>query len=146
MNLFYVRSNFCDFSFINSFINQDFMDSYKLILAGYRINPQRMTREYYIKSKKAEDYKKFLQTNLLHPPHITISEEKTTDDSLYLVHHYEGKQLIKEFIDNTMIGIEFLWGGEVKLETHLIKKDGPEKIVYTVKDRKVTYTRSEENK
>lgn len=127
--LFYVRSNFCDFSFINSFINQDFMDSYKLILAGYRINPQRMTREYYIKSKKAEDYKKFLQTNLLHPPHITISEEKTTDDSLYLVHHYEGKQLIKEFIDNTMIGIEFLWGGEVKLETHLIKKDGPEKIV-----------------
>ena len=138
--LFDVRKNFCDFTFINTFTNQDFVDKYKLVLVGTRINQQRMTREFYIKSKKAEDYKNFILDNLIHPPHITISEEMSKDGTLYLVHQHEGKQLIREFIDNTMIGIEYLWGNEVKLETHRIVKGKPEKIVYTAKDRKISET------
>ena len=136
--LFYVRSNFCDFTFINSFVNQDFTDKYNLVMVGERINKQRMTREYYIKSKKHEDYKNFIIGHLIHPPHITVSKEKTKKGVLYLVHHYEGKQLIREFIDNTMIGLEYLWGKEVKLETHKIEKGKPIQVIYTVKDRKVT--------
>jgi stage V sporulation protein R len=30
---------------------------------------------------------------------------------------FEGKPLVREFIANTMLGIEYLWGGPVKLET-----------------------------
>ncbi len=139
--LFDVRRNFCDFTFINTFTNQEFVDRYKLVLVGTRINQQRMTREYYIKSKKADDYKNFILNNLIHPPHITISETKSKDGTLYLVHQYEGKQLIREFIDNTMIGIEFLWGNEVKLETYKIVKGKPEKIIYTAKNRKISETK-----
>ena len=36
---------------------------------------------------------------------------------LYLVHHFEEKPLVTEFIQNTMLGIEYLWGGLVSLET-----------------------------
>ena len=136
--LLYVRENFNDFTFINSFVNQDFTDKYNLVLIGERINQQRMTREYYIKSKKAADYKNFILGNQIHPPHITVSEENSKDGILYLTHHYEGKQLIREFIDITMIGLEYLWGNTVKLETYRIKNGKPLLTVFTVKDKKVT--------
>jgi stage V sporulation protein R len=136
--LFKIRKNHCDFTFINSFINQDFVDRYKLVTVGERINQVRMTKEYYIKSKNYKDYKKYIIKHFIHPPHITVDKEKTADGVLYLKHHYEHKQLIPEFIDNTMIGIEYLWGGEVKLETHLIVGGKPQKIIYTAKDRKIT--------
>ncbi len=136
--LFHVRTNFNDFTFINSFVNQDFTDKYNLVMVGERINKQRMTKEYYIKSKKAEEYKEYILSHLIHPPHITVSKEKTKKDVLYLVHHYEGKQLIREFINNTMIGLEYLWGKEVQLETHKIKDGKPIKVIYTAKNKKIT--------
>jgi len=37
-----------------------------------------------------------------------------------------------------MIGIEYLWGGPVELESNLLQKGGPKKITYKVKDRKVS--------
>jgi stage V sporulation protein R len=138
--LFYVRSNFCDFTFINSFVNQDFTDRYNLVVVGDRINKQRMTREYYIKSKKHEDYKSLIINHLIHPPHITISKDQTKQGILYLIHHFEGKQLIREFIDNTMIGLEYLWGKEVKLETQKIKKGKLVQVIYTAKNKKITET------
>jgi stage V sporulation protein R len=74
-----------------------------------------------------------------------------------LVHHFEGKPLVKDYIANTMLGIEYLWGRKVKLETHEVlphtptpsapgsssdKPTPPEikwrRIVYTMKDRKLT--------
>jgi stage V sporulation protein R len=33
------------------------------------------------------------------------------------VHHFEGKPLVKDYITNTMLGIEYLWGAPVQLET-----------------------------
>ncbi len=33
-------------------------------------------------------------------------------------HQFEEKPLLKEYIANTMMGIEFLWGGKVQLETY----------------------------
>jgi stage V sporulation protein R len=52
---------------------------------------------------------------LYHPPAIEIDRKNGT---LRLVHRFEGKPLVKHFIHNTMLGIEFLWGGPVQLETH----------------------------
>jgi len=135
--IFELRRNCCDANFINTFVTQDFCDRHHLVIIGERINQQRMTKEYYIKSKRAEDYRDMILDGLIHPPHITVCPDRTKDGTLYLIHHFEGKQLVPEFIENVMIGLEFLWGGEVELETHLVRKEGPEKILYTVKDRKL---------
>jgi stage V sporulation protein R len=34
------------------------------------------------------------------------------------VHQFEGKPLVRDFISNTMLGIEYLWGAPVQLETN----------------------------
>ena len=106
-----------DFTFINRFVDQEFLDHYKLFVTGKRLNRERMTWQYYIKSKKANDYKNMVINTLYHPPVIHVDEEKTKDGVLYLVHEFEGKPLKTDYIENTMIGIEFLWGGPIYLET-----------------------------
>jgi stage V sporulation protein R len=100
---------------------------------------------------------------LYHPPCIEIDTEKSKDGRLYLVHRFEGKPLVKEFISNTMLGIEYLWGAPVQLETNEVVPAAPaqtrlpipglpvpaeegqapreikwQRVVYTMKDRKLT--------
>ncbi|MBF0406222.1 MAG: SpoVR family protein [Candidatus Riflebacteria bacterium] len=117
--IFSVRKYHSDSTAINQFIDQDFVDEFKLFVVGKRLNPQKQVWEYYIKSKKAEDYKNKMSESLYHPPHITVDTDRTqTDGALYMVHTFEGKELVREYIANTMLGIEFLWGKKVILETH----------------------------
>jgi stage V sporulation protein R len=116
--IFSVRENLCDFMFINTFVDQDFVTDYKLFVADRRLNQQKMVWEYFVKSRKAEDYRQMLLGGLYHPPHITVDLEKTQGKTLYLRHHFEGKPLVNEYIANTMLGIEYLWGGAVQLETN----------------------------
>ena len=144
---FYTK-NFSDFTLINTFIDQDFTDAYNLFVVGKRLNPQKGTYEYYIKSRKAEDYKQMMINSLYHPPQIKVNTEKTNDKNLYLIHQFEKKQLYKDFILETLIGIEYLWGGQVQLETTEIyrkKKTGDKekayeykRVLYTIKDKKVS--------
>ena len=116
--IFKVRENLCDFSFANRFIDQEFVSKNNLFVSGRRLNRQKMTWEFYVKSRRAEDYKEMILNTLYHPPSIHVDREKTKKDELYLVHKFENKPLKKDYIENTMIGIEYLWGGPVKLETH----------------------------
>jgi len=122
--IFKVRENMNDFTFINRFVDQDFLDHYKLFVTGKRFNRERMSWQYYIKSKKADDYKNMVINTLYHPPVIHVDEEKSKDGLLYLVHEFEDKPLKTDYIENTMVGIEFLWGGPVYLETS--EPDGTE--------------------
>lgn len=115
--IFYVRENFNDFSFINTFVDQDFMTSNKLFVAGRRLNEEKMVWEYYVKSRKVKDYREMLMDSLYHPPFVEIVPEKRVNNTLYLNHRFEGKPLVTEFIANTLMGIEYLWGGPVQLET-----------------------------
>ncbi len=115
--IFRVRENFCDFTFINSFVDQDFINNYKLFVAGKRLNQERMVWEYYIRSRKATDYRQMLFDSLYHPPKIEIDEQGCKDGALALEHINEGKPLVEEYVANTMLGIEYLWGGPVVLET-----------------------------
>ena len=142
--IFKLRKNFSDFTLINTFTDQDFIDKHELFTVGKRMNQQKGIIEYYIKSKKAPDYKQMLIDSLYHPPRIEVDLEKTNDKQLYLIHHFEGKQLHQPYIPETLIGLEFLWGNQVKLETTEIIKSrikGVEKqhkkVIYTVKDKKV---------
>ncbi len=146
--VFSLRKDFSDFTLINTFIGQEFVDLHKLFVTGQRLNPQRGTVEYYVKSRKAEDYKQMILDSLYHPPDIVVDESKTGEDVLYLNHNFEGKQLYRPYVPETMIGIEYLWGCKVQLETTEIinppkkedgSRDGPvnKRVVYTMKNKKI---------
>jgi stage V sporulation protein R len=155
-----VREEFNDFLFINTFVDQDFVDRHKLFVVGKRLNGLKGVWEYYVQSRSADKYKQMLLDSLYHPPFIEVVEKWTNESCIYLNHHFEGKQLVPEFIPNTMLGIEYLWGGTVKLETtELVEAAGrsrsngygyglpPEdsgkepserRVLFTMKDRKVS--------
>jgi stage V sporulation protein R len=161
--IFKIRENFSDFMFIHTFLDQDFVSRYNLFVAGKRLSKDRMVWEYYVKSRNARDFREMIEDALYHPPHIDIDHDKSIDNSLYLVHHFEGKPLVKEFISNTMMGIEYLWGGPVQLETSEVVSVSPvqpqnasgasstpkqealekqeikwQRVVYTMKDRELS--------
>jgi stage V sporulation protein R len=161
--VFKIRENLNDFIFINTFVDRDFMTRNNLFVAGKRLNQKKGVWEYYVKSRKAEYYRQMLLDTLYHPPYITMDSEKSKNGDLYLVHNFEGKPLIKEFIANTMMGIEYMWGAPVKLETsEVVKADSQklripipglsmpleddraqqeikwQRVLYTMKERKLT--------
>jgi stage V sporulation protein R len=164
--IFKIRSHYCDFMLINDFVDQDFIDLHKLFVAGKRLNQDKMVLEYYVKSRKARAYRQMLMDSLYHPPAIAIDKAKSSEQTLYLMHPFEGKPLIKDFIPNTMLGIEYLWGGPVKLETSEVVPQpsaarnpyypGPisqaareekkemeikwQRVLYTMEDRKLSRT------
>jgi len=113
--IFQLRERYCDLMFVSEFIDQDFIDENKLFVAGRRLNKQRMTWQYYVKSRKAEDYRAMVIDTLYHPPSITVGV--TEDNSLYLNHLFEGKPLVRDYISATMLGLEYLWGRQVHLDT-----------------------------
>jgi stage V sporulation protein R len=156
-HVFRVREDFDDFMFINNFVDQEFVDRYRLFVAGRRLNSSRNAWEYYVRSRDAGQYRQMLLDQLYHPPHIEIDQAGMEDNCLYLRHHFEGKPLVKEFIPNTMLGIEYLWGGPVKLETselvqetreyqpgeaHLLSNEEPphQRVLYTMKNRQLSRT------
>ena len=124
--IFKIRENLCDFLFVNTFVDQDFITGNKLFVSGRRLNQNKKVWEFYVKSRKAKDYRKMLLDTLYHPPHIEIDPEKSSNNTLYLVHHFEQKPLVKEFISNTMMGVEYLLGGPIKLETSEITPAPPQ--------------------
>lgn len=155
--IFAVRENLCDFTFINTYVDQDFVNRHKLFVVGKRLNKERTAWQYYVKSRKAGEYRAMLQESLYHPPRIEVDRAKGSGKTLYLNHSFEGKPLVTEFIANTMLGIEFLWGGPVKLETSEVGAAPPQesgaprreeearkinwrRFVYTMENRTLTKT------
>ena len=153
--IFAVRENCADFLFLSTFLDQEFVNRHRLFVAGKRLNKGKMVWEYYVKSRNAEKYRHMMLDMLYHPPCITIDEEKS-DDVLYLLHRFEGKPLVQEFIANAMLGIEFLWGNPVKLETSEVTSvpqlaedvwagmEEPEatwqQVLYTMENRRLSKT------
>lgn len=151
--IFSVRENFCDAMFVNTFIDQEFVDQHRLFVVDKRLNKERMTWEYYVRSRKADQYKEMVAESLYHPPSITINVD---DDNALIVNHvFEGKPLYRDYIEGALLGIEFLWGGKVSLytmEPEPIKKDPNQtdkegqppqeihwrRIRYTMKDKKMS--------
>ncbi len=161
--IFKIRENYSDFTFISKFLDQDFATRNKLFVTGRRLNRAKRVYEYYIKSRKLKDYRAMVLNSLYHPPRIEVDIEKMKDSSLYLTHIFENKPLVKEFIANTMMGIEYLWGAPVHIETHEVAATSPaprqdltlpgpipageeapapevkwQKVLYSMKNRKLT--------
>jgi len=119
--IFKVRENLNDYLFVTSFLEQAFIDRHKLFVADKILDEQRMVWQWYVKSRAADDYRAMILEKLHHPPHLTVDLDKTGHDALYLDHHFEDKPLVKDYILGTLLGIEFLWGGKVMLETTEVK-------------------------
>ena len=155
--IFHIRENYCDSMFINSFLDQDFVDQHRLFVVGKRMNKERMTWQYYVRSRKAVDYKQMVAESLYHPPRlgVTIAENNV----LVLNHEFEGKPLVRDFIQGVMLGVEFLWGDEVHLYTSdpipvkagkeddgPVKEEKPTRSIswkrfrYSMKDKSLTRT------
>ncbi|MDG5815313.1 SpoVR family protein [Chitinispirillales bacterium ANBcel5] len=155
-----VCRNLSDSLFIDTFVDQEFVNKHNLFVAGKKLNQSRMVWEYYVKSRKAEQYRQMLQEQLYHPPYITVDMDRNANDVLYLYHHFEQKPLVNEYISNVLLGIEFLWGGPVQLETSEVDKNTKsvgfgrsvrrtdngnsdkerrwQRVLYTMKDRKLS--------
>jgi stage V sporulation protein R len=115
--IFEVARNHCDAMFIHTFVDQDFVDRHRLFVAGKRLNRQHMRWEYYVKTREAAAYRAMLAEALYHPPHITVDAATRANGRLCLVHHFEGKPLVRDYIGGALMGLEFLWGQAVSLET-----------------------------
>lgn len=119
--LFESRKNFDDYMLINFLSDedfQDFVDRHNLFIAGLRPSPRRWDRaEIYVKSRSGKKYRRMLNKSLYHPPYTVISNKKAKEKELYLDHIFEGRQLVTKYIEPVLIGLSFLWGGAVKLET-----------------------------
>lgn len=113
--IFHIRENYCDSMFVNSFIDQDFIDQHHLFVVGKRLNKERMTWQYYVRSRKADDYRQMVADSLYHPPRIEVGVGE--NNLLMLEHVFEGKPLVRDFVQGVLVGVEFLWGGEVQLLT-----------------------------
>lgn len=142
--IFQVREDFSDFSFINTFLEDDFILENKLFVTGKRLKRAKGVWEHYVKNRDPEVYRNMLLESLYHPPHVEIDEEKGNDGSLYLNHRFEGKPLVKEFIENTMMGIEFLWGGAVQLETSEPISVSPVEKIHSITSSTVPVKQEEE--
>lgn len=117
--IFDVRRYFSDDTAIRAFVDQDFCNEFRLFVTGRRLDAKRRVWQYYVKSRKAADYQRKMLDNLYHPPHVKVDEAATARDGvLRLVHAFEGKELVREYIGHTMLGIEQLWGAPVELLTH----------------------------
>ncbi len=163
--IFKVREDYSDYLFINRFLEQEFITKHNLFVAGKRMNKAKMVWEYYVKSRKLEDYRKMIADSLYHPPFVETDLDKSKKGALYLKHRFEDKPLVQEFIQNTLMGIEYLWGREVHMETSevvpepasrqqgLVTMPAPatvepvervvkwQKVLYTMKNRKLSKKR-----
>jgi stage V sporulation protein R len=158
--IFHIRENYCDSMFINSFLDQEFVDLHRLFVVGKRLNQERKTWQYYVRSRKAVDYKQMVADSLYHPPRIEVAV--ADNKALVLNHVFEGKPLVRDFIQGVLLGVEFLWGSEVHLFTSdpvpvkagsesdgQLKEERPKRIInwkrfrYAMKDRSLTRTLAE---
>ncbi len=145
--LFKLREEHCDFTLVNTYLDQEFVNRHGLFTVEKVLKPDKRAWQYIVKSRKAEDYKQMIIDSLWHPPHIVVDEGRSDEAWLYLVHRDEGKPLVASFIANTLLGAEFLWGGGVRLETtdmHFEKRgEGTEpylvkkRLMYSMKDKKL---------
>ncbi len=119
--IFKVRENLNDFLFVSNFVEQDFVDRNGLFVADRVLDEKRMVWRWFVKSRDAGAYKQMVLDGLYHPPLVTVDTAATGADGLCLQHAFEGKPLVRDFVQNTMLGLEFLWGDKVQLETTEVK-------------------------
>ena len=77
--IFKVRENFCDFMFVNTFLDQDFVTRITVCCRQTAERGRRWSGNIMSKAEKPGTIAKCLMDSLYHPPHIEIDLEKSVD-------------------------------------------------------------------
>ena len=129
--IFNIRRTYCDSMFVADYITQDFVDEHKLFVAGRKLNEQRMSWQYYVKSRRAEDYRDMVLESLYHPP--TVEFETPPENHLQLW----GDQVILDTFEPVKKEVAKDTDDSVKTETPR-QEIGWQKIRYKMRDRQLS--------
>ena len=161
--IFKVRENFSDFMLINSFCRPGFYHPQQAVCRRETIG-QGPNGVAVLRQKPQSPR---LPPDAVRQPLSSAAYHRRSGQRKRRcplpIHHFEGKPLVQEFIPNTMLGIEYLWGAPVQLETSEVvsislPSDGSagsgskpvregelreeevqwQRVVYTMKDRKLS--------
>ena len=129
--IFEVRKIYCDLTFIDTFLTEEFVRAQKLFTFGYNKN----TSTYEIQNRQFKKVKESLLlqlTNFGHPFIYVADGNFENRSELLLLHKHENSDLDYEHARDTLANIQRIWRRPVNLETSfngkkcLISFDGKE--------------------
>ncbi len=116
--IFDVRRLYCDVTFIDSFLTQDFCDAHELYV--YRTNPRTGRAEVASRDHKlVKEQILFGLSNSGHPVIEVVDGNHDNRGELCLAHRFEGLELDMRHASETLKNLETLWGRPVHVETKL---------------------------
>jgi len=133
--IFAVRRIYCDVTFIDSFLTQDFCDAQKLYV--HRTNPRTGRPEIASRDHKlVKEQLLFGLSNAGQPIVEVVNGNHGNRGELCLAHRFEGLELDMRFASETLKSLEVLWGRPVHVETKL---DGKGVLVSCTKGEVTTH-------
>jgi stage V sporulation protein R len=120
--VFEVRRIYNDVGFIDAFLTEEFAREHKLFTFEYNEH----ANEYEIASRAFQDVKQkllFQLTNFGQPIIDVVDANYDNRGELYLVHHHEGIDLDRPYLEATLSNLFAVWGRPVHLET-VVKDKG----------------------
>ena len=116
--IFEVRRLYCDVTFIDTFLNQDFCDAQKLYV--YRTNPRTGRPEVASRDHAlVKEQLLFGLSNSGQPLIQVVDGNYGNRGELCLAHQFEGLELDMRYASETMKHLELLWGRPVHIESKL---------------------------
>jgi stage V sporulation protein R len=127
--IFEVRKLYCDVTFVDSFLTQDFCDAQQLYV--YKTNPRTGKPEVASRDHTlVKEQLLFGLSNSGQPIVEVVDGNHANRGELRLAHRFEGLELDMRFASETLKSLETLWGRPVHVESKL---DGKGVLVSCVK-------------
>ena len=133
--IFDVRKLYCDVTFIDSFLTQDFCDAQALYV--YRTNPRTGRPEVASRDHQlVKEQLLFGLSNSGQPVIDVVAGNHGNRGELCLAHRFEGLEIDMRFAGETLKSLETLWGRPVHLESKL---DGKGVLISCAKGEVTTH-------
>ncbi len=116
--IFEVRRLYCDVTFLDTFLNQDFCDAQKMYV--YKTNPRTGKPEVASRDHRlVKEQLLFGLSNSGQPIVEVVNGNHANRGELCLAHRFEGLELDMRFASETLKMLEALWARPVHIETKL---------------------------
>lgn len=117
--IFDVRALDRDSSFLRRFLTRELAE--ELNLFEYTVKPEAVKVSEVSDEEGWEKVRESLiaNTGLNSQPVIEVREQTTGDNTLYLIHRFDGRELQMKYVEETMKYINRLWRNPVMLDTFL---------------------------
>ena len=119
--IFEVRNLYCDVTFVDSFMTQEFCDAQKFYV--YRTNPRTGQPEIASRDYRLVKEQILWGISNMGQPLIEVTDGNHENrGELYLSHRFEGLEIDMRFAAETLNALEAIWGRPVHLESKLDDK------------------------